>query len=268
MSFPPGRCGLRFGGVRVVDCLVHLHSRTYLEAHVGRHDPPLAERRGDGYLFHRDRTASEAILPSFLELDVQLDELDAQGVDVAVSSFGAFSVDHLPVPQATELAMHLNHERAELERSFPGRFYGLALLPMQDAQAAIETLEHAVRTLSLRGVCVPSIVAPPHEQSARRLVYQRIGDLGVPLFVRSAPRATIQHVLAGAPGLTVVAPRRGDRLPCLVQWTARRGERALFASGYPYRSAADGLDRICGALSDPELEAVLSLNAIGLLGLN
>jgi predicted TIM-barrel fold metal-dependent hydrolase len=254
--------------VRVVDCLVHLHSRTYLEAHVGRREPPTAEPDGDGYIFRRDRAPAMSILPSFLEVDVQLAELDAQGVDVAVSSVGAFTVDHLPLPQATELAMHLNHERSELERRFPGRFYALALLPMQDAQAAIETLEHAVRTLSLRGVCVPSIVAPPHEQSSRRLVYQRIADLGVPLFVRSAPPGAIAPVLADNPGLTIVAPRPDGGLPCLVESTSGGLERSVFASGYPYRSAADGLHRIHGALQGEELEAVLSRNAIALLGLN
>jgi aminocarboxymuconate-semialdehyde decarboxylase len=170
--------------VRVVDCQSHLHNRTYFEAHVGRHAPPYAERTRDGYVFHTSSGSATPIPSYYFDLDEQMERFDADGIDVTVSSMGAFNVDHLPVEQARDLAMQLNEERAEAERRYPGRFYGLALLPMQDAPAAIETLDSAVRNLGLRGVCIGSNVRGESIATAERLpIYRRIEELGVPLFL-------------------------------------------------------------------------------------
>lgn len=176
--------------MRVVDCQVHLHNRTYFEAHVGRIEPPWAERADGGYLFHATDAGPTAIPSAYCEIEDLMDDLDAHGVDAVVSSMGAYNVDHLPPTQATELAMQVNEESAELERGYSGRYYGLALLPMQDAQAAIQTLDHAIRTLRLRGVCIcsnvngESIAAP-----ARSPIYQRIEELGAPIFLHPAATA-------------------------------------------------------------------------------
>jgi aminocarboxymuconate-semialdehyde decarboxylase len=170
--------------MQVVDCQVHLHTRTYFEAHVERAEPPCAERNNGGYIFRTPDGNRSAIPSSQYEIGAQLEHCAAHGVDVVVSSMGRFNVHHLPASRALELSLQLNEEQAELERSYPGRYYGLAMLPMQDAQAAIETLDHAVRALGLRGVCVcsnvngDSIAAP-----ARDPIFRRIDELGVPIFL-------------------------------------------------------------------------------------
>lgn len=185
----------------LIDCQAHLYSRTYFEAHVHRRHPPRAERAEGGYVFHSPRGDRRFIPPSHYEIDDQMAELDAQGVDIVVSSMGSFNVDHLPPDRAVELAMQLNEERAELERRYAGRYFGLALLPMQDAQAAIETLEHAVRTLGTRGVCIGTDVAGGSiADPARHSVFRRIAELGVPLFVH--PTSPTIPVAAGRPGGT------------------------------------------------------------------
>jgi aminocarboxymuconate-semialdehyde decarboxylase len=170
--------------MQVVDCQVHLRTRTYFEAHVKREEPPSAERSNGGYIFQTPDGKRCAFPSSQYEIEAQLEQCAAHGVDVVVSSMGQFNVHHLPASRARELAMRLNEEQAELERSHPGRYYGLATLPMQDAQAAIETLDHAVRALGLRGVCIcsnvngESIAAP-----SRDPIFRRIDELGVPIFL-------------------------------------------------------------------------------------
>jgi len=170
--------------MQVVDCHVHLQTRTYFEAHVERVEPPCAERNNGGYIFRSPGGDRSAIPSSHYEIEAHLERCAANGVDVVVSSMGRFNVHHLPASRALELAMQLNEEQAELERSYPGRYYGLAMLPMQDAQAAIETLDHAVRALGLRGVCVSSnvngdsIAAPTRDP-----IFRRIDELGVPIFL-------------------------------------------------------------------------------------
>lgn len=250
--------------MRVVDCHVHLHCRTFFEAHVERSEPPVAERRNGGYLL-RDGDGGELEVPArFFDVERQLDELREQGVEAAVSGLGAVSLDHLPRRQAVELAMHLNEERAELERRYRGRLYTLAVLPMRDAQAAIQTLDHAIRALALRGV---SVAPGAHGSAAHGPVFARIGELGVPLFLHDSPRELVDRLVKDHPSLTVVHRHGADGLPCHVASAASAPNRLLFASGYPYRSAAESLAALRRRLNGPDLEAALSGNAASMLGL-
>ncbi len=251
--------------MRVVDCHVHLHSRTFFEAHVERSEPPVAERRGGGYLFQAAGGEALEIPEDFFDVEGQLGELAEQGVDAAVSGVGAVSLDHLPLRQAVELAMHLNEERAELERRFRGRLYALALLPMRDAQAAIQTLDHAIRALALRGVSV----APGDGDGigASGPVFQRIAELGVPVFLHHCPRSDVDRLLEENPSLTVVHGPESNGLPCHVASGANAPDRLLFASGYPYASAAEALAAMRRRLDGQDLDAALSGNAASMLGL-
>jgi predicted TIM-barrel fold metal-dependent hydrolase len=251
--------------VRVVDCHVQLQTRTYFEAHVGKSDAPAAERDGDGYVFHTRDGNAQPVPARVYDPELQLEELESQGVDVAVATSGPFALDHLPRRQATELAMHLNEERAELERRFPGRLHALAMLPMQDAQAAIETVEHAIRTLGMRGVTVAA--GGDDRVGSRAPVFRRIAELGVPLFLQAAASRTVTGAVGANPTLTVVHSAGGDRLPCLRASAAESPDRLLFGSGYPYGSPAEGLGVMRKSLAGAELTAALSGNAITLLGL-
>jgi predicted TIM-barrel fold metal-dependent hydrolase len=251
--------------VRAIDSHVQLQTRTYFEAHLARTDLPSAERDGDGYVFVTRDGGSERIPRRLFDVELQLEELDAQGVDRAVSTTGPFTVDHLPRRQATELAMHLNEERAEIARRFRGRFHALALLPMQDAQAAIETLEHAIRTLGMRAA---AIATDSGDAEARAPVFRRVAELGVPLFLHAAPAPVVARVLEANPTLTVVHPGSADGLPCLSASTADKPDRLLFASGYPHGSPAEGIEALRGTLSGTELSAALAENAMALLGLD
>ena len=289
----------------VVDCHVHLHTRTYFEAHIERPEPPRAERVGDGYVVHTPGGGRSRVPVSHHQVEAHLERCAALGIDAVVSSMGRFNVHHLPEGRARELAMRLNEEQAEFERDYPGRYYGLALLPMQDSQAAIETLDHAVRTLGLRGVCICSNVnGESIATPGREPIYRRIAELGVPLFLHPAtlgpgfdPRvAALDLVRSGVldhhPSLRVVdlrlaeAPARlarrlvGERLRCLYADTAHIGRRTLRAaahdlgtrqlvlgSDYPHRDPAAGLALLDDELDGPDRERVMGANAAALLGL-
>ena len=290
----------------VVDCQVHLHTRTYFEAHVERVEPPWAERADGGYVF-RSRGGDRSRIPaSHHEIDAHLERCAAHGIDAVVSSMGPFNVHHLPAGPARDLAMRLNEEQAELERSHPSRYYGLAALPMQDSSAAIETLDHAVRTLGLRGVCICSNVnGESIATPGREPIYRRIGELGVPVFLHpttlgagidrriAALDLMRSGVLERHPTLRVVDPhlapapaelaRRlaGDRPRRLYADTAGRLSRGklraaahafgtrqlLYASDYPHREPAAGLALVADELDGSDLEQVLGANAAALLGL-
>src|SRR5689334_979942 len=133
-----------------------------------------------------------------LELELQLEAMEAAGIDAMVSSSASFGdVDGLPMPRAKEVAHALNEERAQAEREHRGRFYGLATIPWQDAEAGIEVLDEAVTRQGLRGVLLHSNVdGGPVDAEHCRPIYRRIAELGVPVFLH--------------PGRTVLEPLMRD----------------------------------------------------------
>ena len=176
----------------VVDCQAHLHSQSYFEAHLGRSAYPFAERDGEGYVFRTSDGNANPVPRYYFDPELQLEQLGAGGVDVIVTSMGAFNVDHLPVAEAAALARQINEERAELERRFPGRFVALALVPMHDADVAIAALDHAIGTLGMRGVCIGSnVLGESIAAPGRRAFFRRVEELGVPLFLH--PTRTVME---------------------------------------------------------------------------
>ena len=112
------------------------------------------------------------------------------------ASFG--EVDRLPVERAKEVAYALNEARAEAQREHAGRFYGLATLPWQDAEAALEVVEDAIGRLGLRGLLIHSnIDGRPIDADELRPVYARIAELGVPLCLHPARTMAEVHSKLG-----------------------------------------------------------------------
>jgi aminocarboxymuconate-semialdehyde decarboxylase len=230
--------------VTIIDTQSHWFSRTLLDSYLDFDAYPRCIRDGDDYRFEVAPDRWMPIGPSFHDLDHQLATYDAAGVDVIVSSSASFGdVDRHELGRALELAAAVNEERAAAQRAHPGRFYGLATLPWQDADAALATLDEAILQLGLRGVLIHSnIDGAPIDSEACRAVYRRIAELGVPLFVHPAltiaedrlrdwgleylvgfmfdstiagVRLVVGEICAELPELRVVVPHCGGTLPFL-----------------------------------------------------
>jgi predicted TIM-barrel fold metal-dependent hydrolase len=78
--------------------------------------------------------------------------MDRWGIDAAVMSVSTPGVWFGDAGQARELARLCNEATAELMRSDPRRFAGLAALPLPDADDALAELGHALDVLGLDGV--------------------------------------------------------------------------------------------------------------------
>lgn len=89
--------------------------------------------------------------------DTRLEDMDANGIEMAVLSFSAPGVQDIldPVGAAT-VAAQANDAVAECVSRRPDRFAGFAALPMQDPEAATAEAVRAVEELGLRGVLVNS----------------------------------------------------------------------------------------------------------------
>ncbi len=79
--------------------------------------------------------------------------MDGHGVDTAVVSVSTPGVAFLDDPAARRgLARRANDWTAELIAAHPGRFAGLATLPLPDVDASLDEIDHALGALRLDGV--------------------------------------------------------------------------------------------------------------------
>ena len=81
--------------------------------------------------------------------------MDAHGIEMMLLSLNAPVVQAIPdAAKADALARRANDYLAEEVRKNPGRFQGLAALPMQDPELATRELERCVKELGFKGAMV------------------------------------------------------------------------------------------------------------------
>jgi predicted TIM-barrel fold metal-dependent hydrolase len=230
----------------VVDYQTHWYPPAYLDSIRGRAAYPHTELVGGVYSYEGRMGDRRLLDRRFFDLEVALADMDEHGIDVMVCSPNLVGeVTALPLAEARETAQLLNEEMARAQRELPDRFVGLAMLPMQDADAAIEALDTAIVKLGLRGVCILSHIDGQSIASTETLpIYRRIAQLGVPVFLHPAnrsrdfregevrpienglnwvydtSRAALSLIFSGTldacPGLTIVHPHTGGILPYVI----------------------------------------------------
>jgi aminocarboxymuconate-semialdehyde decarboxylase len=230
----------------VIDYQTHWYPVEYLESIRDRDRWPRTVKEGATYVLEQQRGVPWRLGPSHTDLTLALGDMDANGVDVMVCSPNTLGeVAGLELAEATATTQLLNDELARAERAHPARFVGLAMLPVQDADAAVTELDRAIGTLGLRGVCMLS------SSDGQRLatpaswpIFERIAELGVPLFLHPPHRSmtfgagfpfgvelglswmvdtsalALDLIFSGfldrSPELTIVAPHLGGVLPYVI----------------------------------------------------
>ena len=125
--------------------------------------------------------------------DERLRDMDEQGVDVQVISvatplFGYY----LEAAQGRQLAREVNDEIAAMTRQWPTRFAGLATLPVQDVDAAIDELARAVQVLGLKGAELDTVVNTLNWDEPHFLpLFKAAESMGAVLFFHPQPHANL-----------------------------------------------------------------------------
>ena len=227
----------------VYDCQAHWYPPGFFELCLERTTFPRCRRDGDGYLFELGPDSFVPFSGAMIDLDALLELMAGNGIDVLVSSSEPLSVTGWQIDEAAEAARVLNEEKARAQERHPDRYVGLATLPLQDPERALEELEHAIVKRGLGGVCFPSnIQGSPITSPGLMPLYERIEELGVPLFLHPTASiarerlrdygldyvigymldtsvAALNLVFSGTtrrcPGLKIVHPHLGAVLPYL-----------------------------------------------------
>ena len=193
--------------MHIIDSHFHWWPRSVLEQFCKRKDFPKAEHNArGGYAYRRGAGRGNPVnsWAEWFDLDQQLEHMDRLGhrVDV-VCSIGPLSVafSDLAPEEGRDLSMQWNEEMAGVQRKYPGRLWASAAVPLVDTRIAIEVLDHAVNKLGLMGANLPGSVGSDPRIDHPRLepFYERVGALGVPLFLHPTD-AIFEEMLEGYNG--------------------------------------------------------------------
>src|SRR5215475_8176258 len=148
------------------------------------------------------------------DIERRFADMDAAEVDVQVLSATpqTYYYDQEPELAATTAAIQ-NDGIAKLIKEHPGRFMGIATLPMQAPERAAEELNRAVRTLGLRGAMIGSNVKGKNlDDPSFEPLWAAAAELGVfliihPVTVAGAERLRSYYLanLIGNPLDTTIA---------------------------------------------------------------
>jgi 2,3-dihydroxybenzoate decarboxylase len=157
-------------------------------------------------------------LTDFTEL--RLPDMDAHGVDVQVLSLTSPGIQMQPDPAVAAADARLaNDFLAGVVGEHPGRFQGLAAVPLQDPLEAARELRRAVRELGLCGALVNDHTLGHFLDEPRfDPFWDAAEELDVPLYLHPNPVTTESWaVLDGYPGLEHAT----------WSWAARTGGHAM-----------------------------------------
>ncbi len=143
-----------------------------------------------------------------------------------------------------DLCQIINDEYADLEANYPGKFYGIASVPLQDIPKAVDELVRAIEKKKLRGVMANTNIRGRYLDDAYLWpLYEALEELQVPLFVHPAnpygadklrdfhtsfllglpadtTLAVVRLIFSGTldrfPGLRLFIPHGGGLLPYLI----------------------------------------------------
>ena len=170
----------------------------------------IAETLGDskGYLPESTWPELSARLTDFHGQRLAL--MDKHGMAMMLLSLNAPAVQAIPdAARAAEVARRANDVLAEQVAKRPGRFQGLAALPMQDPERAAREAERCIRELGFRGALVNgfsqigdpgAMVYLDHQQY--RPFWAALAALDVPFYLHPRnPLPSASQIYAGHPWL-------------------------------------------------------------------
>jgi aminocarboxymuconate-semialdehyde decarboxylase len=120
----------------------------------------------------------------YMSLETRLKAMDATGVDMHALSETSPMVYWAPPAFGLKLSQVYNDSLAAAHLKYPERFIGLATLPMQDPNLAVQELDRAARLPGIRGVYIATHVNGKNlDDKSFWPVYARCEALGLPLLL-------------------------------------------------------------------------------------
>jgi len=135
--------------------------------------------------------------------DLRLAAMDRAGIDLAVLSVTTPGVQaESDTRTAIRLARQANDFLRDVVAKHPNRYAGFAHLPLQDVKVAADELERCVRQLGFKGAMVNGHSHGEYLDAAKfDPFWERVQDLGVPVYLHPADPFDRPHMYEGHPEL-------------------------------------------------------------------
>jgi aminocarboxymuconate-semialdehyde decarboxylase len=115
------------------------------------------------------------------DLELQLKDMSEAGIDVSVLSC------LLGWNASLDECRLINDDLAKVQAKYPGKFVGLAQAPVLEGEEALQEIERAIRSLSLKGVTITSQIKGVSLDSPKLYgLYEKVCEFDVPVFVHPA----------------------------------------------------------------------------------
>ena len=164
------------------DCQTHVFPRAYAELLLRNTTQVRTIKRGDAYVVSYGDLQTFTLSLEPYDPRAKIRDMDVAGIDVSVLTVNIPGPELLTPELGIEGARICNDYLAELCATCPGRFVGLATLPLQDVRAAMAEYDRAIHGLGLRGIFLFSHIAgTPLDDPAFEPLYQRAERDQVPL---------------------------------------------------------------------------------------
>ena len=144
---------------------IHAHAIIPESESIARTDPGWARANqaaelaaGRASTEHNRKLITTVYMPKFADVEVRLRAMDAMGIDVQAVSPAPLYHYWAGRELASEIVASANQGIAALCERRPDRLVGLAMLSMQYPDLAVEQLDHAMRTLKLKGAIISTHV--------------------------------------------------------------------------------------------------------------
>lgn len=140
-----------------IDMHAHWRSPALIDALRERREAPHIVKNDKGIEVLRTRRGEQTLDKAFDDPNQRIAEMDRVGITTGVlSALSDFTwIERQPVEQSLPLVRIFNDSLSELSKRYPGRFAGLASLPMTDMAAAAEEFERAIALPGIVGAQLP-----------------------------------------------------------------------------------------------------------------
>ena len=176
--------------MKLIDLEAHFLTHEFAE-YVGNIETPL------GTMGQRRSTATYEKLLDLGEGRIQ--EMDKTGIDIQVLSlFQPPHVQRFESSIASIWARKTNDELSTAVKKYPDRFIGLAAVPAQSPDDAVEELKRAVKELGLKGVCLMSNAKEEYFDNRKYwVIFETAEELDVPIYLHpTSPSSTMANAYA------------------------------------------------------------------------
>jgi aminocarboxymuconate-semialdehyde decarboxylase len=240
-----------------IDIHAHYYSERYLQLieDAGCSCGACVERDPRGPVIKAGPLHAGPLAPRFIDLDLRIADMDAQGVSAQALSLTQPMVYWAEPSLARRLSAAFNDDLVRAHERYPSRLFGLAMLPVHHAGEALAELERIRQAPGIRGIYMGTCIGDM-DLSDQSLfpVYEAIEAAGLPIFLHPLKVIGMQdrlkpyflynllgnpfdtavaaaHLIFGGvldrfPKLEFVLPHAGGALPFLIGrlqhgWTVR-----------------------------------------------